>query len=146
MFGKLMTVLLCASVMSTISGATIPCGATINSMDEAKSYAYMDIESASEDLKEIIREAREYIISQSDGWVADGWKGAVVNMETGEVVEEVPQFHEIFPDDWEVPKDESVKKSEADEKIEYPTREWYKGLPETNGKLANGNLVELPCD
>ena len=141
-----MAVLLCTSVLSVTSGVDISTSVKIDSMDEAKNYAYMDLDSAPENMKEIIRESREYIISQSEGWVSDGWKGAIVNMETGEVVEEVPQFHDIFPDDWEVPTDESVKKNDSDKKKEYPVPEQYKGLPEANSKLANEDLVDQPCE
>lgn len=70
--------------------------------DGLEYYAYMILEEAPEELEPIILEARNRIIHNSS-WVADDLQGWVVDPE-GTVVEIVPQFHEIFPADWEIPQ------------------------------------------
>lgn len=65
-------------------------------------YAYMDIDNADENLREIILEARKQIINSVDGWAADGVEGYVVDSE-GNIKEKIPCFHELFPLDWEPP-------------------------------------------
>ena len=64
-------------------------------------YAYMILEDAPEELKPVILEARKQIIHNYD-WVADDLDGWVLDPE-GNVVETLPHFHEIFPEDWEIP-------------------------------------------
>lgn len=64
-------------------------------------YAYMDIDTAPKELKEKILEARNSII-YSKSWSTDGYKCSIVDVKTGEVIEELPDFSEIFPD-WDVP-------------------------------------------
>lgn len=68
-------------------------------VSEAAAYAYMDLESASDEMKEKILAARETII-YSQGWVADGFS-AVVTRADG-TVESLPTFSELFPE-WEMP-------------------------------------------
>ena len=75
--------------------------AEVMSLDEAKEYAYLDYESATEEMKEKILEARNVIIFSSD-WVADGYSGSIQNVETGEIVKELPAFSELFPG-WDMP-------------------------------------------
>lgn len=70
------------------------------SVEEAEEYAYLDLDSASEELKEKILEARRIIIFHSR-WVADGYSGNIVNVITGEV-EPLPTFSELFPG-WDLP-------------------------------------------
>jgi hypothetical protein len=66
-------------------------------------YAYMDISSAPDELVPVILEARSRIISQTS-WVADDLNGWVEDCD-GNIIEIVPKFHEIFPQDWEIPLD-----------------------------------------
>ena len=70
------------------------------SVEEAEEYAYLDLVSATEELKEKILEARRIIIFHSR-WVADGYSGNIVNVITGEV-EPLPTFSELFPG-WDLP-------------------------------------------
>ena len=71
--------------------------------ETAEFYAYMDLEQAEESIKPMILAARNKIIFQSnDGWVADGMNAYVEDAD-GNVVEELPQFSDLFPEDWENP-------------------------------------------
>lgn len=65
-------------------------------------YAYMDLHSASPDLIPVILEAR-YRIIQKHSWVDDGLEGWIKD-EFGNVIEVLPHFHDIFPEDWENPR------------------------------------------
>ena len=69
-------------------------------LEEAEKYAYLDLDSASEEIKEKILDARRIIIFHSR-WVADGYSGNIVNVITGEV-EPLPTFSELFPG-WDLP-------------------------------------------
>ena len=64
-------------------------------------YAYMILEDAPEELKPMIQEARKRIIESSD-WVDDELDGWILDPD-GNVIETLPHFHEIFPEDWETP-------------------------------------------
>lgn len=64
-------------------------------------YAHMDLETADESLQPIILAAREKIVFRQD-WVADDVDGYVVD-KSGNIIEDVPHFSELFPADWEVP-------------------------------------------
>lgn len=66
--------------------------------------AYLELDEASPDMQKKILKAREQIIYNTD-WVADGYNGAVMDAETGEIIEVLPHFSEIFPD-WDVPTEE----------------------------------------
>ena len=77
---------------------------------EAEQYAYLDIDSASPELKEKILDARDAIIF-SKNWVADGYEAFVTN-ENDEVVEILPEFSTVFPG-WDLPKDD-VASTETD--------------------------------
>ena len=63
--------------------------------------AYLDLNEATPSMQKKILKAREQIIYNTN-WVADGYSGAVIDMDTGEVKEEIPHFSEVFPD-WDVP-------------------------------------------
>ena len=102
---KLISILL-AAIM--VGATTVPAFAAESTDAMTSQVAYMNLEEASPEMKTEIIQARNKIIYNTS-WVDDGWRGELVNMETGEVVEEVPEFHEIFPEDWEIPVDESVK-------------------------------------
>lgn len=66
-------------------------------------FAYMDYDESSAELQPIILEARTRIIyDNSTGWVADGLDGCIKD-EDGNVIEVLPHFHDLFPDDWELP-------------------------------------------
>lgn len=65
-------------------------------------YAYMDLDRVDENMKAVILKAREKIIFSSTGWVADGTEGYVLD-EKGNIIEVLPEFHDIFPEDWEYP-------------------------------------------
>ena len=64
-------------------------------------YAYMDYESAPEELKPLIIEARNKIIF-STAWVADGASGYIADKD-GNIIKSIPEFSENFPSDWEYP-------------------------------------------
>lgn len=63
-------------------------------------YAYMILDDAEESLRPIILEARWRIISNTT-WVDDELNGHIED-EMGNIIEVVPHFHEIFPEDWEI--------------------------------------------
>lgn len=78
---------------------------------KVQTFAHMNYDSAAPELQEAILDAREEIIMDHPGWVADGYEGRVINVETGETVRELPEFHEVFPEDWEVPVEAVVTDS-----------------------------------
>lgn len=69
--------------------------------DAIQYYAYLDISTAESSLQPVILEARK-IIAFRYSWVADGLHG-FVHDNNGNIVEEVPQFSDLFPADWEEP-------------------------------------------
>lgn len=79
-------------------------------LSQAEQYAYIDPDTVSPELKEKILEARNKIIFSKD-WVADGLRGCITDVETGEVLKELPTFSSVFPD-WELPFIEPAPKSE----------------------------------
>lgn len=64
-------------------------------------YAYLTLNDADPSLAPVIIEARNRIIFRQS-WVADGLKG-YVHDRNGDVIEEVPQFSDLFPEDWDIP-------------------------------------------
>lgn len=70
-------------------------------------YAYLDLDTAPEELHEQILAARNRIIF-SRSWTAEGCSGYIVDVERGEIVETVPGFYDIFPADWEIPRYDDV--------------------------------------
>lgn len=74
---------------------------------EAEEYAYLDPDSASEALREKILAAREVIIFHSR-WVADGYSGNIWDVETGEIIETLPAFSELFPG-WDLPVYDTIQ-------------------------------------
>lgn len=113
---------MCSLIMSILLIAmfSIPAGAieTNLTQEEAREaqiqrYAYMDMEKASSADREKILKAREEIIYHSGGWYSreDGVLAACVTDKNGNVIEEVPEFHDLFPEDWEVPCSEDWKVS-----------------------------------
>lgn len=73
------------------------------STDGLDFYAYMNCDTAPDELISTILEARSRIISQTS-WVTDDLNGWVEDC-NGNIIEIVPKFHEIFPQDWEIPTD-----------------------------------------
>lgn len=70
-------------------------------VEAAKEYAYMDLETAPEELRDKILEARNTVIF-SQSWVADGYGGMSVIRADG-TIEHLPLFSELFPEDWDIP-------------------------------------------
>ena len=66
-------------------------------------YAYMKLADAEASLEPVILEARRRVMNRFDGWAADGIEAYVTDLE-GNIIERVPEFHELFPSDWEQPK------------------------------------------
>ena len=64
-------------------------------------YAYMNIHTADKELIPVILEARNRVVHDKS-WVADCTDGWVTD-EAGNIIEIVPHFHEVFPEDWEIP-------------------------------------------
>jgi|GEM_PF-5196825 len=62
--------------------------------------AYMDLETADEEMRGKILEARNKIIF-SKSWVADGIESGGADPDNNTVT--VPQFYDIFPLDWDIP-------------------------------------------
>lgn len=69
--------------------------------EDIQYYAYLDLETAGDDLKPIILAARNQIIFRYS-WVADGLSGRVYSSD-GTLIEEQPHFSELFPEDWDPP-------------------------------------------
>jgi hypothetical protein len=68
---------------------------------EAEKYAYLDIESASDELREKILSSRNVIIF-SKTWVADGVGIGGTGSIYSDEVEVAPYFSELFPG-WDIP-------------------------------------------
>ena len=68
-------------------------------LEEAKAFAYMDLDTAPAELQETIQKAREVII-YSQSWVADGFECYVTSPDGTR--ETIPSFSELFPG-WELP-------------------------------------------
>lgn len=71
-----------------------------NRIDQTIAYERID-ESTVASRKTAILAAREAVI-YSKSWVADGVYGAILD-QNGNVKEVLPQFSDIFPEDWDVP-------------------------------------------
>lgn len=92
----------CSFMMPAMAVDSVASGMELaEDMSAARYYAYMDLDTANESLKDDIIQARNTIIF-STSWVTEGVKGCVCD-EDGTVIEELPQFYNIFPSDWEVP-------------------------------------------
>ena len=92
---------LLVSVSAPLSAAAPEEAVVISDLETAAAYAYLDLETASPELADTILAARNTIIYHST-WVADGYKAQIVDVATGEVLEEVPTFSELFPG-WDIP-------------------------------------------
>ena len=80
-------------------------------LQEAEQYAYLDPDTASPELREKILDARSTIIF-SQSWVADGYTGCIQDVRTGEILEVLPTFSELFPD-WDMPIADIVPDSDS---------------------------------
>lgn len=69
-------------------------------LEEAEAYAYIDLDTASDELRKKILAARETII-YSKSWAADDHPSYIQNVITGESVQ-LPFFSELFPG-WDIP-------------------------------------------
>ena len=84
-----------------IAGLSIPAlAADKNQIDRAVAYEQID-ESTVESRRAEILAAREAII-YSESWVADGVYGEILDR-NGNVKKILPQFSDIFPEDWDIP-------------------------------------------
>ena len=92
---------LLVSVSAPLSAAAPEEAVVISDLETAAAYAYLDLETASPELADTILAARNTIIYHST-WVADGYKAQIVDVATGEVLEEVPTFSELCPG-WDIP-------------------------------------------
>lgn len=71
---------------------------------EAAPYAYMDLNAVQDTAtKEKILEARNTIIFNQSWTAEEGLEAGVIDLETGEWIEQAPYFYDIFPADWEIP-------------------------------------------
>lgn len=73
----------------------------LQSEDDIQYYAYLNLEESDASLHPVILEARNRIIFRQS-WVADGLSGLIQDSE-GNVINEVPQFSDLFPADWAPP-------------------------------------------
>lgn len=77
--------------------------------DDLYAIAYTVIDEQTTNVqKERILAAREEII-YSQSWVADGLSGRILDC-NGNVKRSLPQFSELFPEDWDLPVDEETQK------------------------------------
>lgn len=89
--------------------------ATQEALTKAEQYAYLDLDSASPSMQQKILDARNTIIFSKD-WVADGYEADVEDVTTGEVLETLPSFSELFPG-WDLPVDESIASTSNDSSL-----------------------------
>ncbi len=73
----------------------------LDSEEDVQYYAYLNISTVEEEMRPIILVARNMIIHRYS-WVADGMNGKVLDKE-GNLKREIPEFSELFPEDWEMP-------------------------------------------
>ena len=82
--------------------AGIPAEEKSAALLEAEQYAWLDLDTASPELREKILDARDVIIRSTE-WVADGYSMYVGDVRTGEIIREIPKFSEVFPG-WDPPE------------------------------------------
>ena len=75
--------------------------AFLKTEQDIQNYAYLDLDEVSPELVPVVIEARNKIIFRY-AWVADGLEGFVYD-KNGNIKEKLPQFSELFPEDWSVP-------------------------------------------
>ena len=79
-------------------------------IEQLGQIAYMSLDGQSEAMQAKIVKARNAIIF-NNSWVSDEAIGYVKDVD-GNIIEELPKFSELFPEDWEVP---SMESSEVDD-------------------------------
>lgn len=95
---KTIAMILCVVM---IAGLSVPAmAANEDRIGPAIAYERID-ENTVESRKTAILVAREAII-YSESWVADGVYGEILD-QNGKVKEVLPQFSDIFPEDWDIP-------------------------------------------
>lgn len=111
------TLLFATSLTSLAAGAPASAQdtATQEALTKAEQYAYLDLDSASPSMQKKILDARNTIIFSKD-WVADGYEADVEDVTTGEVLETLPSFSELFPG-WDLPVDESIASTSNDSSL-----------------------------
>ena len=67
----------------------------------AKTFAFLDYDSSSDEIRQLIIEAR-YEIIFNNSWCLTG-ESFVTDRTTGEIVEISPKFYDLFPYDWSLP-------------------------------------------
>lgn len=133
-----LAIVMCMSLCISASAAE---GMTLDEnareIETAKSFAYLNVEDASPEMREKILAAREQIINSTD-WVADGYECAVYDVTNDTVVEYLPHFSEVFPD-WDVPV---VAASLAENESTYLLEE---GIAENDGfpYLLNEEVLDI---
>ena len=75
--------------------------------EETLRRAYLNLDTLSPEQREEVLKARNEVI-YNHSWVADGYEGFTGNVLTGET-EKLPSFHELFPEDWEIPTVDPVE-------------------------------------
>ena len=73
----------------------------LKSEENIQYYANLSTENVDDSLKEIILAARNKIIFRYS-WVSDEVNGRVCD-ENGTIIEELPHFSDLFPEDWDEP-------------------------------------------
>ena len=106
MFMLICIVFTCIAPANAIAGEIQIDSTRQAELKAAEVYAYMDYETADAATQEKILEARNTIIF-SRSWVSDGMYSCVMDPD-GNVVRVTPQFSEVFPADWELPKNPVV--------------------------------------
>lgn len=111
------TLLFASSLTSLAAGAPASAQdtATQEALTKAEQYAYLDLDGASPSMQQKILDARNTIIFSKD-WVADGYEADVEDVTTGEVLETLPSFSELFPG-WDLPVDESIASTSNDSSL-----------------------------
>ena len=111
------TLLFATSLTSLAAGAPASAQdtATQEALTKAEQYAYLDLDSASPSMQQKILDARNTIIFSKD-WVADGYEADVEDVTTGEDLETLPSFSELFPG-WDLPVDESIASTSNDSSL-----------------------------
>lgn len=69
--------------------------------EDIQHYAYLDLDEAEESIRPVILQARNIIVHRQS-WVADGVSGQILRS-NGSIKQELPEFHDLFPPDWEIP-------------------------------------------
>lgn len=101
---KLLSILIAILFILTMAGTVLAADNPTPQQDYKdiyEYYAYMDIETATPELRESILEARKVVAGRTE-WVADGLDGYIEDGTTGEIIRVLPHFSEAFPG-WDPP-------------------------------------------